>query len=139
MKMSFGTDPIKLVRSDGIDTSFEAAYKIDTTYLESLVYFAIKGYGDIGCISDQLINMFPLYPYSSITARYKSLLDKGFIEDTGERRNGRSGRKQRVMRANQAPKKQLHTKIELESDNETIFSDNLPISQQVVSDQKGIF
>jgi len=38
-------------------------------------------------------------PYSSITARYRSLLDKGFIVDTGERRKGQSGRAQRVLKA----------------------------------------
>ena len=92
----FGTEPFKLVRKEDPTTSHQAAQKVDTTKLESLVYEAIKGFPD-GCISDEILEMYPNYPYSSITARYKSLLDKGFIEVTGVRR-GKFGRNQRVMR-----------------------------------------
>ena len=77
-------------------TSFEAAEKVDTSRLEKLVYEAIKGFGEAGCISDQILEMFPQMPYSSITARYKALLDKGFIQINGTRL-GKSGRQQRVM------------------------------------------
>lgn len=73
--------------------------KVDIAGLEWMVYKAIRIYGYRGCISDQLLIRFHDYPYSSITARYKALLDKGYIEDTGERRPGKSGRNQRVMRA----------------------------------------
>jgi hypothetical protein len=92
----FGSPAFKLVRKEDPTTSHQAAQSIDTTKLESLVYEAIKGFPE-GCISDQVLEKFPQYPYSSITARYKSLLDKGFIEITGTR-VGRSGRKQRVMK-----------------------------------------
>jgi hypothetical protein len=96
MERFFGTPAFKLVRKEDPTTSHQAAQSIDTTKLESLVYEAIKGFPE-GCISDQVLEKFPQYPYSSITARYKSLLDKGFIEITGTR-VGRSGRKQRVMK-----------------------------------------
>ena len=96
MDRFFGTPAFKLVRKEDPVTSHEAAQTVDTTKLESLVYEAIKGFPE-GCISDQVLELFPQYPYSSITARYKSLLDKGFIEITGVK-VGRSGRKQRVMR-----------------------------------------
>lgn len=95
----FGTDPRKLVRRDAPDTSIEAAANVDTSALEWIVYKAIRSYGERGCISDQLLATFKTYPYSSITARYRALLDKNYIEDTGERRPGKSGRNQRVMRA----------------------------------------
>jgi hypothetical protein len=95
----FGTDPRKLVRTNAPDTSIEAAASVDTPALEWIVYKAIRSYGQHGCISDQLLTMFNTYPYSSITARYRALLDKNYIEDTGERRPGKSGRNQRVMRA----------------------------------------
>ena len=95
----FGTSPRKLVRLHDPDTSQESANAVDTTKLEALVYEAIKKYGFYGCISDQIRAQYPAYPYSSITARYRALLDKGFIIDTGERRQGQSGRSQRVMRA----------------------------------------
>ena len=96
MERFFGTEPFKLVRKEDPTTSHQAAQKVDTTKLESLVYEAIKGFPE-GCISDQVLEKFPQYPYSSITARYKSLLDKGFIEITGVK-VGRSGRKQRIMK-----------------------------------------
>ncbi len=95
----FGTDPHRLMRADSIDTSAQAAMSVDTTKLEREVYDAICGFGKRGCISDEVRARFPFYPYSSVTARFRSLLDKGLIEDTGERRQGRSGRGQRVMRA----------------------------------------
>jgi hypothetical protein len=63
------------------------------------VYSTIHRFGERGCISDEVRALYPDYPYSSITARYRALLDKGFIEDTGERRQGKSGKNQRVMRA----------------------------------------
>lgn len=97
MEKFFGTPAFKLVRKEDPTTSHEAAQVVDTTKLESMVYEAIKGFPE-GCISDQVLELFPQYPYSSITARYKSLLDKGFIEIVGVK-VGRSGRKQRLMKA----------------------------------------
>ena len=97
MERFFGTEPFKLVRNQDPTTSHEAAQAVDSTKLETLVYEAIKGFPD-GCISDEILEMYPNYPYSSITARYKSLLDKGFIEVTGVKR-GKFGRNQRIMKA----------------------------------------
>ena len=93
----FGSDTFKLFRKTDPITSQESAQGVDTTKLEQMVYKAIKGFPD-GCISDEILEMYPNYPYSSITARYKSLLDKGFIEVTGVKR-GKFGRNQRVMKA----------------------------------------
>jgi hypothetical protein len=97
MDRFFGTPAFKLARKEDPVTSHEAAQAVDTTKIEQIVYEAIKGFPD-GCISDQILEMYPQYPYSSITARYRALLDKGFIEITGTR-VGRSGKKQRVMKA----------------------------------------
>jgi hypothetical protein len=93
----YGTDPFLLVRRYDPDTSHEAAYSVDTTKLERMVYEAIKSYGINGCISDNVRDMYPRYPYSSITARYRALLDKGMIIDSGTRKPGKSGRNQRVL------------------------------------------
>ena len=93
----FGTAPFKLVRKEDPTTSHQAAQAVDTTKLETLVYEAIKSHPE-GCISDEILAMYPNYPYSSITARYRALLDKGFIEVSGVKR-GRFGRNQRIMRA----------------------------------------
>jgi hypothetical protein len=92
----FGTPAFKLVRKEDPVTSHEASQAVDTTKIEQLVYEAIKSFPE-GCISDQVLEMYPQYPYSSITARYRALLDKGFIEITGTRA-GKSGRNQRVMK-----------------------------------------
>ena len=97
MERFFGTAPFKLVRNQDPTTSHQAAQVVDTTKLESLVYEAIKSHPE-GCISDEILAMYPNYPYSSITARYRALLDKGFIEVTGVKR-GRFGRNQRIMKA----------------------------------------
>jgi hypothetical protein len=97
MERFFGTEPFKLARLNDPTTSHEAAQAVDSTKLEKMVYEAIKSHPD-GCISDDILDMFPNYPYSSITARYRALLDKGLIEVSGVKR-GRFGRNQRVMRA----------------------------------------
>ena len=97
MDRFFGTPAFKLVRKEDPVTSHEASEAVDTTKLEKIVYEAIKSFPE-GCISDQILEMYPQYPYSSITARYRALLDKGFIEITGTR-VGRSGKKQRIMKA----------------------------------------
>jgi len=93
----FGSPVFKLHRKDSPETSVDAAHGVDTKKMEQMVYEAIKGFPD-GCISDEILEMYPDYPYSSITARYRALLDKGYIEIIGTR-VGRSGKKQRVMKA----------------------------------------
>jgi hypothetical protein len=97
MERFFGTEPFKLVRNQDPTTSHQAAQAVDTTKLESLVYEAIKSHPE-GCISDEILEMYPNYPYSSITARYRALLDKDLIEVTGVKR-GKFGKNQRVMKA----------------------------------------
>ena len=97
MDRFFGTEPFKLVRNQDPTTSHQAAQAVDSTKLEQMVYEAIKSFPD-GCISDQILDMYPNYPYSSITARYRALLDKGFIEVSGVKR-GKFGRNQRIMKA----------------------------------------
>jgi hypothetical protein len=99
MERFFGTAPFKLVRNQDPTTSHQAAQVVDTTKLEQMVYEAIKSHPE-GCISDDILGMYPQYPYSSITARYRALLDKGFIEVTGVKR-GRFGRNQRIMKVKQ--------------------------------------
>jgi hypothetical protein len=93
----FGTEAFKLVRKEDPTTSHEAAKAVDTTKLERIVYEAIQSFPN-GCISDEVLEALPDHRYSSITPRYKALLQKGFIEIVGTK-EGRSGRNQRIMRA----------------------------------------
>ncbi len=97
MERFFGTEPFKLARREDPATSHQAAQAVDTTKLEQLVYEAIKSFPE-GCISDEILEKYPNYPYSSITARYRALLDKDLIEVSGVKR-GRFGRNQRIMKA----------------------------------------
>jgi len=97
MERFFGTPAFKLARREDPTTSHQAAQAVDTTKLEQMVYEAIKSHPE-GCVSDEILEMYPNYPYSSITARYRALLDKGFIEVSGVKR-GKFGRNQRVMKA----------------------------------------
>jgi len=96
--MQYGTDAYKLHRTHAPETSVEAAYSADTSKLEGQVHAAIAAFGGRGCIQDEVIARFPAAtPYSSITARFRSLLDKKMVHETGEKRPGRSGRNQRVL------------------------------------------
>jgi len=97
MERFFGTPAFKLARREDPVTSHQAAQAVDTTKLERIVYEAIQSFPE-GCISDDILGMFPNYPYSSITARYRALLDKGLIEVSGVKR-GKFGRNQRIMKA----------------------------------------
>jgi hypothetical protein len=95
--MPFGTPAHHLHRREAPATSVAAANSIDTTDLEQLVYKDIAGFGAPGCTQDDILQLHPDKAYSSITARFASLLRKGIIIDTGLTRPGRSGRKQRVV------------------------------------------
>jgi hypothetical protein len=95
---NFGTEAHKLHRKDSLGTSIESAYSVDTTRLEEMVYNEIASFGNAGCISDDILYKYPSFPYSSITARFASLERKGLIYRNGEKKRGRSGRNQSVMR-----------------------------------------
>ena len=93
----FGTFWQKLARRNAEITSIEAAQSVNTTNLEQVVYDTIASF-EHGCIQDDVLDALPHLPYSSVTARFRALLDKGYIEDTGATRPGRSGRQQRVLK-----------------------------------------
>lgn len=95
----YGTEAHKLARAADPDTSQAAAQSIDTTALERMVHDAIARHGAAGCIADDMLDRFPGHAYSSITARFSALERKGLISCGPDKRKGRSGRGQRVMRA----------------------------------------
>ena len=92
----FGSPAFKLHRKDSPVTSIEAAHAVNTTKLEQLVYDTIAQFPD-GCIQDDVLQALQFLPYSSVTARFKSLKDKGYIKVIGTRK-GRSGRNQGIMK-----------------------------------------
>ena len=66
--------------------------------VQQTVYETIKSFGKEGCISDDVLTKNSKLRYSSVTARYRELIDMNVIELTGEYRPGQSGKNQRVMR-----------------------------------------
>lgn len=94
---SFGTNAQKMARNTDPDTSHEAAEKVDTARLERMVYEVICMYPS-GCTSDQIMKHFPNHGVQTISPRYAPLLRKGLIYDTGDRRPGILGRRQRVLK-----------------------------------------
>jgi hypothetical protein len=98
-KFEWGTDPHILHRREGPQTSIDAAYSVNTSHLEMLVFKAICTYGDHGCIADDLLRDHPYLPYSSITARPSALDRKNLIVRwPWLTRPGKSGKQQMVMR-----------------------------------------
>ena len=89
------------------ETSADAYASIDITELETIVLNIIAGFGPKGCISDQIRMALPHLGYSSVTARYKRLVDMNQVEIIGTRR-GLSGRSQRVLRSTSLPKEKPH-------------------------------
>lgn len=92
------TPSYKLYRSDDPSTSKEAAEKLDVSRMEKIVYDTIDAFGTKGCISDDVLGMLHEYGYSSVTARYKQLKEKGLVIVDGRKRQSfKSGRNQQIM------------------------------------------
>ena len=94
----FGTLPKFLYRKEAPQTSVQAAHAVDSKTMEKLVYEVIRSHPD-GCISDDVLAELRTLPYGSITGRYAALKRKKLIYVTDEKRIGRAGKPQLVMRA----------------------------------------
>jgi len=86
-----------LARTEDPETSHAAARSIDTTNLEGMVLEAYQQAGPRGLTQDELLDLFPGFSYSSITARPSALKRKFLIIANGEKRKGKSGRAQAVL------------------------------------------
>ena len=98
LKAYFPDDLMAFARKTDPQTSKEAAKTVDVNKMEQLVLDVIKSFPN-GCISQDVESALAQYRASSITPRYRPLMKKGLIVDTGEKRPGFSGRNQRVMKA----------------------------------------
>jgi len=85
-------ETVGFARNTDPDTSKEAAEKAPN--LEGVVYEAIRTLGR--CIADEVVEHLGMR-WDSVTPRFASLIRKGLVRDTGERRKGKSRRRQRVM------------------------------------------
>ena len=86
-----------LYRTDGPDTSKQAALTFNVTKMEQVVLDVVSKFKGKGCISDEVLKELPDYRYSTITARYKALKDKGLVIIDERKLKGASGRQQHVM------------------------------------------
>ena len=91
------TNPKTLRRNLDPYTSHESAEKVDTNRMEKIVWSVIDSFGENGCISDQVQYALAEYRYSTITARYKALKEKGLVVTDERTLKGESGRKQLRM------------------------------------------
>ena len=93
----FYTPPHKLARRNDPATSHEAAESVDTSHMEQVVLEAIQDFKEKGCISDQVVSKLSHHRYSSVTARYKQLKEKGLVIVDHRKRTAISGRSQLIM------------------------------------------
>lgn len=93
----FDTPAYKLYRKEDPETSKEAAKSLGVSEMESVVASTIRDFGAAGCISDQVVDALPHHRYSTITARYKQLKEKGIICVDDRKIKAESGRNQLVM------------------------------------------
>ena len=87
------------VRATDPDTSVEAAYSVHVQPVEIAIMDVIKDATE-GCTAHEVSIKLSHIPLNTLTPRFATLARKGLIEDSGNRRPGRSGRMQRVMIAN---------------------------------------
>jgi hypothetical protein len=89
----------KLFRKDAKDTSVEAAQSIMLALpnIEAAVYEYAAMRGTRGFTDDEMNDYFETHK-STYRARRSTLVDKGFIEDSGARVKGPNGRNMTVWR-----------------------------------------
>ena len=97
----FDTPAYKLARTNDPITSRDAAQALDVGKVEYIVYQTIESFGTKGCISDDVLDLLSHHRYSTVTARYKQLKEKGLIKVDHRKRKAQSGRQQLVMWATQ--------------------------------------
>jgi len=95
-ELNLPTPAYKLVRKNDPSTSYAAAEQLNVTEMERIVLHTISQFPD-GCISDDVLAAIPQYRYSTVTARYKQLKEKGLVIVDDTKRKGESGRQQLVM------------------------------------------
>lgn len=98
-----------LARQSDPSTSKEAAASFDPTDLEQTVLGAVMVFVD-GATQDDVLGILEPYgyKYGTITPRFRSLLNKGLLVDTGEKRKAKSGRSQRVLKVSAATVRTAH-------------------------------
>jgi predicted ArsR family transcriptional regulator len=78
------------------DTSRRAASSVNPTALEAKVFGALKS-NPSGLTSFEIADVLRLH-LVTVSPRLRPLVNRGLVEDSGQRRIGASGRKQTVWR-----------------------------------------
>ena len=87
-----------LARSTDPSTSHSAAASFNTTDIETTVLKAVASFPD-GATLDDVMSVLSDMSVVTVSPRFRPLMTKGLIRDTGEKRMGKAGRKQRVVQA----------------------------------------
>ena len=85
-------------RREDPETSKEAAEKVDASKLMGRIYDVMKPFGRQGCISDQVDDLLPDVVPQSITPRYRTMVELGMLEVTGEKRIGHKCKRKQMVR-----------------------------------------
>lgn len=93
------TDLHGLSRHEDPGTSHAAGLSVDAGALIERIYRVMLGFGERGCIADDVEDALPDLRSHSITPRFRQMIERGMIHVTGETRRARSGRMQLVRRA----------------------------------------
>ena len=80
-----------LARNTDPTTSHEAAEKVKVGHLEMMVLDALLAAGVRGMTSHELVADIGL-PWSTVTPRLRPLANRGLVVDSGQRRDGPTGR-----------------------------------------------
>mgnify|MGYP001225935861 FL=1 len=88
----------KMVRTTDPDTSIDAAITVNATKLESVVLEAIKKWGEHGATMDEVEKTLSGIRSSSISPRFKPLMEKGYLKADGRTRKAiYSNKQQRIL------------------------------------------
>lgn len=83
----YGTPVEDIVRHDAVDTSVEAAKRVDTSKWERLCFEHCKRCGVWGTTNAETAQHY-VRPVHAISGRWSALIDKGLVFDTRLRRAG---------------------------------------------------
>ena len=88
----------KMVRTTDPDTSVDAAISLNPTKLEKKVLDCIKKRKHLGATMDEVDLLLPSVRSSSISPRFKPLMEKGFVIGDGRTRKAiYSNKQQRIL------------------------------------------
>ena len=106
-KMMENKEAYKMVRATDPETSVDAAITLNPTKLESIVLDCIRERQHLGATMDEVDLLLPSIRSSSISPRFKPLMEKGYLVADGRTRKAiHSNKQQRILWATEFYKKE---------------------------------